>query len=92
MADDDPLQRYSATGVDAIDLQLPPYKAVVVVFDPADPPEVHEVFSAAAAADIVPLLRAVVARLESGALRMPVDGGVRWIDVVVEGDDGGGRR
>jgi hypothetical protein len=58
----------------------PPDKAVMVMFHPADPPERHVLFSNAAAVDLVPVLRAVLARLESGELRMPTGDGVRFVD------------
>ncbi len=58
----------------------PPDRAVMVMFHPADPPERHVLFSNAAAVDLVPVLRAVLARLESGDLRMPAADGVRFVD------------
>lgn len=78
----DGIQRYAATGIDAIDVVVPPRQAVVVVFDPTDPSLLPVTFSTASASDLVPVLRVVLALLEAGALRMPVDGGVRWVDVV----------
>jgi hypothetical protein len=67
--------------VEAIEAVEAPRRAVFIVWDPLDPPEVHTLLSDASAADLQPLLRAVLARLERGETRMPVDGGVRWVDV-----------
>jgi hypothetical protein len=58
-----------------------PKRACVIMFNPNDLPERHSLVSDASASDLVPLLKAVVARLESGALRMPLNGEVRWVDV-----------
>jgi hypothetical protein len=55
-------------------------KAIVLVFRPGDPPEDATLYSDAAAVDLLPVLRAMVTRVESGALRMPVSAdGVRWV-------------
>jgi len=35
---------------------------------------------------LFPALRAVLARLESGSLRMPVTDAVRWVDVDLPGE------
>jgi hypothetical protein len=61
----------------------PSHRAVVLVFDPLDGQ--HQVYSNASEYDLAPILRAVVARLRDGTLRMPVAGGVRWVDVAKEG-------
>jgi len=58
-------------------------RVAIVEFDVADP-EKHMLYSDAAACQLVPVLRAMLARLESGALRMPVDGRFRWEDVDVD--------
>jgi hypothetical protein len=67
--------------VERIAKMWPTDKAIVVVFRPADPSDRSMLFSSASAADLVPVLRAVLDRLESGTLRMPVEAGVRWVDV-----------
>jgi hypothetical protein len=56
-----------------------PLKAVVIVFDPSARPEEHTVYGDAGASQLVPVLRSVLARLESGALRMPVGDGAAWV-------------
>lgn len=71
--------------MDALEMVEPSHRAVVIVFDPLD--GVHQVYSNASEYDLAPLLRAVTARLRDGTLRMPVAGGVRWVDVVT-GDKG----
>ena len=58
-------------------------RVAIVEFDVADP-EKHMLYSDAASCQLVPALRAMLARLESGALRMPVDGRFRWEDVDVD--------
>jgi hypothetical protein len=65
--------------VDIIALVEPSHRAVVLVFDPLDGQ--HQVYSNASEYDLAPILRLVVARLRDGTLRMPVAGGVRWVDV-----------
>ena len=72
--------------VERVAKMWPADKAVVVVFRPADTPPRHTLFSNAAAADLIPVLRAVLERLESGTLRMPVTDAVRWVDVEVPGE------
>jgi hypothetical protein len=75
----------AATGL--IDTVAEPWRrAVVVVFEPALP-ERHALYANAAAADLIPVLKAVLERLESGTLRMPLEVGVRWVDVEV-GEEG----
>jgi hypothetical protein len=66
--------------IEAIDA-LGVLKAVVLVFDPADPPEEHAVYSNAAAALLLPVLKAMVARIEAGELRMPTDNDARWVTI-----------
>jgi hypothetical protein len=72
--DVDDIAKEAIEGIEALGV----IKGVLVAFDPADPPEVHILYSNAAAADLVPLLHAVLAQLEAGVLRLPVEGGVRW--------------
>jgi len=59
-------------------------RVAIVEFNPADPADLSMLYSDAAACQLVPVLRAMLARLESGALRMPVDGRFRWEDVDVD--------
>ncbi len=66
--------------VGAVDDACAPHKLAVVAFHPADEATEHVLYTNAAAEALVPVLRALLARLESGALRMPVDGGVLWVD------------
>jgi hypothetical protein len=73
--------------IDTLALVEPERRAVVIEFDPAAGPERHTLYSNAAAVDLVPVLRAVLVRLESGTLRMPVTDAVRWVDV--DGGEGG---
>jgi hypothetical protein len=54
-------------------------KAVFVVFAPADAPEEHTVYSNASASQMLPVLQAMVARIEAGELRMPADNATRWV-------------
>jgi hypothetical protein len=70
--------------VERVSRLSPPDKAVVLVFSPTDPPDQSALFSTAGAADLIPVLRSVLQRLESGALRMPVEAEVRWVDVPEE--------
>ena len=72
--------------IEAIDA-LGVLKAVVVVFDPADPPEEHVIYSNAAAVQLLPVLKAMVARIEAGDLRMPVGNAARWVAVEAGGAD-----
>jgi len=81
---DDPFRRFVVPILAAGDMETPPHRAVVVVFNPADPPETHALYSNAAAADLVPVLKAVVALLESGVVRMATDGDVRFVEVVAD--------
>ena len=55
-------------------------RSVVIEFHPDDPPEQLALFSDASAAHLVPVLRAALAKLEAGELRLPLDGGLRWVD------------
>ncbi len=72
--------------IETLALVEPSHRAVVICFDPRDPSGHHTLDSNAAAGDLIPVLRAALARLESGALRMPVAwGAVRWVDVREEG-------
>jgi hypothetical protein len=64
--------------IDAVDA-LGLIKAVVMVFDPSAPPEEHVIYSNAAAAQLLPVLKAMVARIEAGDLRMPVANAARWV-------------
>jgi hypothetical protein len=67
--------------IETLALVEPTLRAVVICFDPLGLPATHSLDSNAAAVDLIPVLRAVLERLESGALRMPVSGGaVRWVD------------
>ena len=77
------LTEIAEAAVAAIDALWPVNKAVVIAFNPSDAPEDHALYSNAAAASLLPVLKAMVARLEAGDLCMPVDGGLRWV--------GGGR-
>jgi hypothetical protein len=72
--------------IDTLALVDPQRRAVVIEFDPAAGPERHTLCTNTSAADLVPLLRAVLARLESGTLRMPVTDAVRWVDINVAED------
>ena len=58
----------------------PATRRVMIEFHPEYPPEELALFSDASAAHLVPVLRAALAKLEAGELRMPVDGGLRWVD------------
>jgi hypothetical protein len=58
----------------------PHCRAAVIVFDPAGWDGQGTLYSTAAATDLVPRLEALLARLRAGTLRMPVSGGVRWVD------------
>jgi trans-aconitate methyltransferase len=68
----------ASDGVEAIDVTCRPFKAVVITWDPAQDASV--LYSNAAAADLIPRLEAMLERLKSGSLRLPVDDGVRWVD------------
>lgn len=66
--------------IDSIAVAGPALRVAIVVSGPmaAD----HAVYSNADAAQLAPVLQAVLARLESGTLvRLPVTDGVRWMDV-----------
>jgi hypothetical protein len=77
------LDAIATDAVEEIDVTCRPFKAVVITWDPAWDGSV--LYSNAAAVDLIPRLRAVLERLESGSLRLPVDDGVRWVDVTEEG-------
>jgi hypothetical protein len=80
-----PAEAIATDAVEEIDVTCRPYRAVVIVFDPHPPPEEAALYCNASAESLIPVLRAVLSRLESGALRMPVSADeVRW----VEGDGG----
>lgn len=66
--------------IEAIDA-LGVIKVVVVVFDPADAPETHVIYSNAGAAQLLPVLKAMVARIETGDLRMAASNEVRWVTI-----------
>jgi hypothetical protein len=55
-------------------------RCAVVHFNRLEPPEFAALYGDLAAADLLPVLRALVARIEAGTLRMPVDGGARWTE------------
>lgn len=76
------LDAIASDGVEAIDVTCRPAKAVVITWDPAWDGSV--LYSNAAAVDLIPRLEAILERLKSGALRLPVDDGVRWVDVEEE--------
>jgi hypothetical protein len=71
----------AATLIDTLGQVEPNERVVVIAFDPAAGSTRLALYSNAAAIDLVPMLRIVLARLESGTLRMPVTNGVRWVDV-----------
>ena len=48
-----------------------------------DPASQAALYGDVAACDLLPVLKALVARLEAGTLRMPVGHGHRWVDVPV---------
>jgi len=73
--DVDDVANEAIEAIDALGL----IKAVVVVFHPTDPPGEHVLYSNAAAAQLLPVLKAMVARLEAGDLRLPVDSRLRWV-------------
>jgi hypothetical protein len=73
--DIDDVANEAIEAIDALGL----IKAVVLVFDPADAAEEHAVYSNAAAAQLLPVLKAAVARIEAGELRMPVVNEARWV-------------
>ena len=75
--DIDDVANEASEAIDALGVR----KAVFVVFDPADPPEELAVYSNAAAAQLLPALQAMVARIEAGELRMPADNETRWVDI-----------
>ena len=58
----------------------PSAKRALIEFHPEEPPEKLALFSDASAAHLVPVLRAALAKLEAGDLRIPVAGGLRWVD------------
>jgi hypothetical protein len=78
VADDD--GRYLLPAMVSIASFSPPFRAVTIVFNPADPPQAYTLLSSASVADLIPRLEAVLVRLKDGSLRMPVDG-VRFVDV-----------
>jgi hypothetical protein len=56
-------------------------KAVAIVTRPPAGPDARPaLFANLPAADLARTLRDVAARLEAGALRMPVDGSLRWVE------------
>lgn len=67
-------------------LQFVPGEArgVVIVFDrlacPGSPDALGTLYSNAASFHLIPLFEDVLARLRAGTLRLPVNGGVRWVD------------
>lgn len=65
--------------IDILAMVEPSQRAAVITFHPDDPIR-HVLHSNAAAVDLIPMLRSLLLRLESGALRMPVNGGVGWVD------------
>lgn len=65
--------------VEEIDVTCRPAKVLVITWHPAD--DASDLYSNAAAAELIPRLRVVLERLERGALRLPVDDGVRYVDV-----------
>lgn len=65
--------------VDTLAVVEPLHRAVVIMFEPGDA-ERHVLYSNGAAADLVPVLRAVLERIEAGRLRMPVTDAVRWVE------------
>jgi hypothetical protein len=76
-----PIDAIATDAVENIDVTCTPRKAAVLVFDPLDPPDMAALYSNAAAVNLIPFVRALLARLESGALRMPVTAdGVRWVE------------
>lgn len=76
-----PVDAIATDAVENIDVAYAPRKAAVLVFDPLDRPGSGALYSNAAAVDLIPEVRALLARLESGALRMPVTAdGVRWVE------------
>jgi hypothetical protein len=76
-----PADAIATDAVEEIDICCRPYRAVVIVFDPHPPPEEAALYCNASAESLIPVLRAVLERLESGALRMPVSADeVRWVD------------
>jgi hypothetical protein len=56
-------------------------RLALVEFHPADPPAMAALYGDVAACDLIPVLRALLTRLEAGTLRMPVGHGHRWVDV-----------
>jgi hypothetical protein len=87
MGDSFPFLVTAATAlIDTMALVEPFRRAVVIEFDPLETSGRSTLYSNGTAADLVPALRAVLARLESGSLRMPVTDAVRWVDVdIAEG-------
>jgi hypothetical protein len=69
----------AASLIDVLAMVEPHQRAVVINFDPGEPQH-HTLYSDAAAVDLIPMLRSLLTRLESGAVRMPVTDGVRWVD------------
>jgi len=57
------------------------FKALVIVFDPADALDEHFLYSNAAAAQLLPVLKALAAQIDTGDVRMPVDASVRWVAI-----------
>jgi hypothetical protein len=76
-AEDSVLQLAAVHAITAPD---PPRRCVVVMFDPAEPPELDALFGdAAPAGDLADRLEAMARRLRDGTLRMPVrPGAYRW--------------
>ena len=56
----------------------PTQRAAVVVFDPARD-DMPVLYSNAAAVDLQPALATLLMLVSDGILRMPVNGGVRWV-------------
>lgn len=67
-------------------LRSPGQRRAFIVFDPGDRTCI-DLFCDASAADLVPTLKALIARIEEGSLRMPVTGGVCWVDVLEPGPE-----
>ncbi len=83
MTDEDRIHRFFTTAGRVAPVYppvAPTKKTAVIRFDLADAPEAHTLDCDAAAADLVPVLRALLARIEGGALRMPVTDGLRWVE------------
>jgi hypothetical protein len=76
----------AAAAIETIGIAIPTSRIAVLIFHPANQPDRHMVFSNAEAEQLAPVLRAMLGRLESGALvRLPPTDGLRWLDVDVPG-------